>query len=68
MLSGLPTPGGNGEPGSDLGDRRLVAVGWERGDGAVHEPFDQLRVSAHRPGARMAEVRKTANGAAGLAG
>ena len=33
-------PGGNGEPGGDLGDRPPVAVGLERGDGAVHERLD----------------------------
>ena len=58
-------PGGNGESGGDLGDRPVVAVGLERGDGAVHERLDQFWVSARRLGARMAEGQKTANGVAG---
>ena len=41
--------------GGELGDRAVVAVGLERGDGTVNERFDQFRLSAHRIGVRMAE-------------
>lgn len=44
-------PGGNGQPGGDLRDRRRVRVGLERRDGAVNERLDQLWVSTHGLGA-----------------
>jgi hypothetical protein len=48
-------PGDNGQPGGEHGGRRLVAVGLEGGNSAVDERFDQLRASAHRSCARIAE-------------